>query len=130
MHLFVVIGMQTRAKLNMVTQMAEVLTARGASFTLLDNSDKPLELPDVPRVRLSGGCVCCSLAGAFIPAVWKLKTDYALLPVSSLADPETLAFVLDSLRGTIQITVIALVDSATQAQHPHLAQKYTFYSDY
>lgn len=82
------------------------------------------------RRRLVGGCVYCSLAAAIIPLVWRLETDYGLLLVSSSADPEVRALVLDSLRSRrIQITTVALIDGLTQTRHPHLAQKLAFYSD-
>jgi len=60
-----------------------------------------------------------------------LETDYALLPVSSSADPEALAFILSSMRSSrIQITTLALIDTLTQTRHPHLAHKLAFYSDH
>ncbi|MBL8116036.1 MAG: hypothetical protein JNJ78_00790 [Anaerolineae bacterium] len=97
---------------------------------MFDNGDEPLKLDTVMRRRLVGGCVCCSLAAAIIPLVWRLETDYGLLLVSSSADPEVLALVLDSLRSRrIQITTVALIDGLTQTRHPHLAQKLAFYGD-
>jgi hypothetical protein len=130
MRLLVIIGMRQDAKSRLAHMLIDLLIAQNASLTLLDNSDEPLKLDMVSRQRLVGGCVCCSLAATLIPLVWRLETDYGLLLVSSSADPELLAFVLDSLRsGRIQITTVALIDGLTQTRHPHLAQKLAFYSD-
>jgi hypothetical protein len=130
MHLIVIIGLRQEAKSGMAHLLIESLIAQKASLTVFDNGDEPLKLDTVTRRRLVGGCVCCSLAAAIIPLVWRLETDYGLLIVSSSADPEALALVLDSLQSRrIQITTVALIDELTQTRHPHLAQKLAFYSD-
>jgi len=130
MHLIVITGLREEAKSGLAHLLIESLIAQNASLTVFDNGDEPLKLDIVMRRRLVGGCVCCSLAAAIIPLVWRLETDYGLLLVSSSADPEALALVLDSLRsGRIQITTISLIDVLTQTRHPHLAQKLAFYSD-
>lgn len=130
MHLIVITGMRQDAKSTLTHLLVERLISQNASLTVFDNGDEPLKLDTVIRRRLVGGCVCCSLAAAIIPLVWRLETDYGLLLVSSSADPEALALVLNSLRSRrIQITTISLIDVLTQTCHPHLAQKLAFYSD-
>ena len=130
MHLIVITGMLHQPKATLTRMFIEALSAETRRLALFDNSDVPLNLDIMTRQRLAGGCVCCSLAAALIPLVWRLDADYALLPVSSSADPEALALVLDSLRSRrIQITTVALIDGLTQTRHPHLAQKLAFYSD-
>jgi hypothetical protein len=131
MRLIVITGIRHTAKIELAQRLIEALTAQNVSLTLLDNGDEPLKLDSVTRQRLAGGCVCCSLAAALIPLVWRLETNYALLLTSSSADPETLAFLLSSLRSErIQLTTLALIDTLTQVRHPHLAKKLAFYSDY
>jgi hypothetical protein len=131
MRLIVITGMRHAAKVELAQRLIQALSAQNASLTLLDNGDEPLKLDSVTRQRLAGGCVCCSLAAALIPLVWRLETDYGLLLTSSSADPEALALILDSLRsGRIQITTLALIDTLTKDRHPHLAQKLAFYSDH
>jgi G3E family GTPase len=131
MRLIVITGMRHAAKVELAQRLIQALSAQNVSLTLLDNSDEPIKLAAVTRQRLAGGCVCCSLAAALIPLVWRLETDYALLTVSSSADPEVLAFILSSLRSSrIQITTLALIDTLTQTRHPHLAHKLAFYSDH
>ncbi|MCU0514832.1 MAG: hypothetical protein MUE40_19935, partial [Anaerolineae bacterium] len=71
-HLIVMIGAQHAARAALAAYLAGLAQARGHSVTLLDNCDTPLHLAGVPRVRLAGGCVCCGLAEALIPAVWRL----------------------------------------------------------
>lgn len=130
MHLIVIIGMRQDAKSRLAHLLITTLISQNVSLTVLDNGDEPLRLDSLTYRRLAGGCICCSLAAAIIPLVWRLETDYGLLLVSSSADPETLALILDSLRsGRIQITTVSLIDSLTQTRHPHLAQKLAFYSD-
>lgn len=130
MQLIAITGMLHQPKATFTQALIKKLSAETDRLALIDNSDAPLELGGVTRQRLAGGCVCCSLAAALIPLVWRLDADYALLPVSSSADPETLALILDSLRsGRIQITTVSLIDVLTQTRHPHLAKKLTFYSD-
>jgi predicted nucleic acid-binding protein len=129
-QLIVIIGMLHQPKAALTRMFIEALSAETDRLALLDNSDASLGLDGVTRQRLAGGCVCCSLAAALIPLVWRLDAEYVLLPVSASADPEALAFMLDSLRGErIRITTIALIDALTQDQHPHLARKLAFYSD-
>jgi len=129
-QLIAITGMLHQPRAKLTQAFIEALSAKTERLVLIDNSDVPLTLDLVTRQRLAGGCVCCSLAAALIPLVWRLDADYALLPVSSSADPETLAFILNSLRnGRIQITTVSLIDGLTQTRHPHLAQKLAFYSD-
>ena len=130
MQLIVITGMLHQPKAMLTEALIEALSAETDRLALIDNSDTPLMLDKVTRQRLAGGCVCCSLAAALIPLVWRLDADYALLPVSSSADAEALAFMLDSLRGErIRITTTALIDHLTQVRYPHLARKLAFYSD-
>jgi G3E family GTPase len=127
-QLIVITGMRHSAKTELARALIEALTAQNIPLTVIDNGDEPLKLGI--GTRLAGGCVCCSLAAAVIPLVWRLKTDYGLLLTSSSSDPETLYLLLDSLRGSrVQITTIALVDDSTKTQYPYLAQKFVFYSD-
>jgi len=103
---------------------------RGKRLALLDNSDAPLALAGVRRQRLTGGCVCCSLAPELISHLGRLDADYALLPVSAMADPGALASILDSLRSErIQITTVSLIDNLTQIRNPYLTRKLESYSD-
>ncbi len=130
MQLIAITGMLHQPKATLTQALITALSAETDRLALIDNSDVPLSLDSVTRQRLAGGCVCCSLAAALIPLVWRLDADYALLPVSASADPETLAFMLDSLRSVrVQITTIALIDALTQDRHPYLARKLVFYSD-
>lgn len=130
MQLIAITGMLHQPKVTLTRALIDALSAETDRLALIDNSDTPLMLDDVPRRRLAGGCVCCSLAAALIPLVWRLDADYALLPVSSSADPEALALILGGLRGgRVQIATIALIDTMTQDRHPHLARKLAFYSD-
>lgn len=130
MRLIAITGMLHQPKAALTRALIDALTTDTDRLALIDNSDIPLMLNDVMRRRLAGGCVCCSLAAALIPLVWRLDADYALLPVSSSADPQALALILDSLRGgRVQITTIALIDAMTQDRHLHLGRKLAFYSD-
>ena len=130
MHLIAVTGMMHQPKATLTQAFASRLVTMTDRLFLIDNSDAPLILDDMTRKRLGGGCVCCSLAASLIPLVTRLDADYALLPVTAAADPEALALVLDSLRGTrTQITTITLIDNKTEERYPYLAQKLTFYSD-
>ena len=130
MQLIAITGMLHQPKATFTQALIKALSAETDRLTLIDNGDMPLSLDDVTRRRLAGGCVCCSLAAALIPLVSRLDVDYALLLVSAAADPEALAFLLDSLRGVrMQVTIITLIDALTQDRHPHLARKLTFYSD-
>ena len=91
----------------------------------------PLKIDGVTSQRLTGGCVCCSLATALISQLGRLDADYALLPVSALADPGALASILDSLRSEhIQITTVSLIDKLTQIRNPYLMRKLEAYSDF
>lgn len=130
MQLIAITGMLHQPKATFTQALIEALFVETDRLVLIDNGDIPLSLDSVTRRRLAGGCVCCSLAAALIPLVWRLDADYALLLVSAAADPETLAFMLDSLRGVrMQITTIALIDALTQDRYPHLVHKLVFYND-
>lgn len=130
MHLIAITGLMHQPKA-MLTQALVVGLAKVIDqLFLIDNSDSAVMLDNIAQRRLTGGCVCCSLAATLIPLVKRLETDYAILPVSAAADPESLAFTLDSLRGTrVHITTIALIDDRTHVQHSYLAQKQVFHSD-
>lgn len=130
MRLIVITGLLHPPKVALTQALIQRLSTRTDRIVLIDNGDEPLMLNEVSRQRLTGGCVCCSLAAPLIPLVWRLQADEALLVVSGMADPEVLSFLLSSLRGArVQITTIALIDSLTQTRHPYLAQKLAFYSD-
>ncbi len=131
MHLIVITGLRHDVKTAFVGQLITHLSSEGCRITLLDNGETPLRLDDLPHQRLHGGCVCCSLAASLIPLVWRLQTDYALLLTSAAADPETLALLLSTLRGSrLHITTIALIDNHTRDHVTYLARKLHFYADH
>lgn len=132
-HLLVLVGLPVGAKATLAVTLAHALPAAGRTVTLLDNGDTPVPpdtLPPVKRIRLPGGCVCCTVAGRLFPAVARVTTDTALLVVSALAQPELLARVLDALRTpTCTITIIALLDQHTRVRFPYLADQYLLMAD-
>ena len=131
MQLIAITGRLHRPKARFTQALIEVLSAETDRLALIDNSDAPLATDGVTRLRLAGGCVCCSLATALISQLGRLNADYALLPVSALADPEALASLLDSLRSECtRITTVSLIDTLTQVRHPHLRQKLESFSDF
>ncbi len=130
MQLIVIIGMLHQPKARFTQALIEALSEETDRLALLDNSDAPLAIAGVRRQRLAGGCVCCSLAPALISRLGRLDADYALLPVSAMADPGALASILDSLRSErVQITTVSLIDNLTQNHNPHLTRKLESYSD-
>lgn len=131
MRLFAITGLRQDMKSALAQTLIKRISQRGNTLTLLDNSDDPQQWAAVSRQRLIGGCVCCSLASALIPVVWKLQTDYAILITASSADPELLARLLDSFAGThVHTVTFALVDDRTRNTIPYLARKLTFYAHY
>lgn len=131
MRLFAITGLCQDMKGALAQTLIERIFQRGNTLTLLDNGDDPQQWEAVSRQRLVGGCVCCSLASALIPVVWKLQTDYGVLVTSSSADPELLARLLNSFAGThIHTVTFALVDDRTRNTIPYLARKLTFYARY
>ena len=130
MQLIAIIGMLHQPKARFTQALIEVLSEETDRLALLDNNDVPLAIAGVRRQRLAGGCVCCSLATALISQLGRLDADYALLPVSAMADPGALASILDSLRSErVQITTVSLIDNLTQNHNPHLTRKLESYSD-
>lgn len=128
MQLIAITGMLHRPKARFTQALIEVLSAETDRLALIDNSDAPLATDGVTRLRLAGGCVCWT---ALITQLGRLNADYALLPVSALADPEALASLLDSLRSECtRITTVSLIDTLTQVRHPHLRQKLESFSDF
>lgn len=131
MRLFAITGMLHQPKARFTQALIELLSAETDRLVLMDNSDVPLAIPGVTSQRLTGGCVCCSLATALIWHLGRLDADYALLPVSALADPWALAQILNSLPSEgIQITAVSLIDSLTQMRNPYLTRKLESYSDF
>ena len=131
MRLIAITGMLHQPKARFTQAIIDVLPVENGRLALLDNSDVPLEIAGVTRQRLTGGCVCCSLAPALISQLGRLDADYALLPVSALADPGALASILDGLRSErIQITTVSLIDNLTQIRHPYLTRKLESHSDF
>ena len=131
MRLIAITGMRHQPKARFTQALIELLSAETDRLALMDNSDVPLAIDGVTRHRLVGGCVCCSLATALIAQLGRMDADYALLPVSALADPGALASILDSLRSErIQITTVSLIDTLTQIRNPYLARKLESYSDF
>ncbi|MDE2821130.1 MAG: hypothetical protein OXT68_08040 [Chloroflexota bacterium] len=133
MRLIAITGMLHQPKARFTQALMGVLSAETDRLALIDNSEAPLAIAidGLTRHRLAGGCVCCSLAPALISQLGRLEADYALLPVSALADPGTLALILDNLRGErIQITTVSLIDNLTQTRKPYLTRKLTYYSDF
>ena len=131
MRLIAITGMQHQPKARFTQALIEMLSAETDRLALLDNCDVPLAIDAVRRQRLASGCVCCSLAAALISRLGQLDADYALLPVSALADPGALASILDNLRSQrIQITTVALIDDLTQDRNPYLTRKLESYSDF
>ncbi|MDE2636088.1 MAG: hypothetical protein OXI30_06960 [Chloroflexota bacterium] len=131
MRLIAIIGMLHQPKAKFTQALIEVLSAKSDRLALIDNCDMPLTISGVARQRLTGGCVCCSLAAALISRLGRTDADYALLPVSAQADPAALASILESLRSErIQITTVSLIDALTQFRNPYLARKLIFYSDF
>ncbi len=131
MRLIAIIGMLHQPKARFTQALIEVLSAKSDRLALIDNCDMPLTISGVARQRLTGGCVCCSLAAALISRLGRMDADYALLPVSAQADPAALASILESLRSErIQITTVSLIDALTQFRNPYLARKLKSYSDF
>ncbi len=131
MRLIAITGMLHQSKARFTQALLEVLSAETDRLALMDNCDVPLAIDGVRRQRLAGGCVCCSLATALISGLGRLDADYALLPVSALADPGALASILNSLRSErIQITTVSLIDALTQIRNPYLTRKLASYSDF
>lgn len=130
MQLIAIIGLQHQPKVTLTQSLIDVLSVKSKRIALIDNSDTSQWLDGVTYHRLAGGCVCCSLAAALPPLVWDLDADFAVMPVSSSADPEALALMLDHLRSEhIQITMVSLIDNLTQTHYPHLAKNLESYSD-
>ena len=130
MRLITITGMLHQPKAGFTRALIEVLSAETDRLALLDNSDLPLAIDGVTRQRLAGGCVCCSLATALIAQLGRLEADYALLPVSALADPEALATILDSLQSErVQIATVSLINNLTRIRDPYLTRKLESYSD-
>ncbi len=130
MQLIAITGMLHQPKARFTWALVEVLSEETERLALLDNSDAPLAIEGVRRERLMGGCVCCSLAAALISQLGRLDADYALLPVSAMADPVALASILVSLRSEgRQVTTVALIDDLTRTRNPYLTRKLEFYSD-
>ncbi|MCY4023819.1 MAG: hypothetical protein OXF32_10255 [Anaerolineaceae bacterium] len=131
MQLIAITGMLHQPKARFTQALIELLSAETDRLALMDNSDMPPAIDGVTRQRLAGGCVCCSLAAALIWHLGRLDADYALLPVSALADPGALASILNSLRSErVQITTVSLIDTLTQTRNPYLTRKLEFYSDF
>ncbi|MCY3798552.1 MAG: hypothetical protein OXG84_12130 [Chloroflexi bacterium] len=131
MRLIAIIGMLHQPKARFTQALLEVLSAESDRLALIDNCDMPLTISGVARQRLTGGCVCCSLAAALISRLGRMDADYALLPVSAQADSAALASILESLRSErIQITTVSLIDALTQFRNPYLTRKLMFYSDF
>jgi len=129
-ELIAITGMRYAPKVALVRALAAQHHAQGRRALLLHNTEQPIDLDYAERTRFSGGCVCCSLAASLIPTIWKLAADVALLPVSASADPELLARVLQTVQNTrVHAHTIALIDPATRANHPYLAQRLAFYAD-
>ncbi|MCY4063070.1 MAG: hypothetical protein OXG53_11930 [Chloroflexi bacterium] len=130
MRLIAITGMRHQPKARFTQALIELLSAETDRLALMDNCDMPLAIDGVRRQRLAGGCVCCSLAPALISRLGRMDADYALLPVSALADPGALASILNSLRSErIQITTMSLIDKLTQIRNPYLTRKLESYSD-
>ncbi len=131
MQLIAITGMPHQPKARFTQALIEVLSEETDRLALIDNCDMPLSISGVTRQRLAGGCVCCSLASGLISQLGRLDADYALLPVSALADPGALASILDSLRSEgLQITTVSLIDILTQIRNPYLSRKLKYYSDF
>jgi len=130
MKLIALSGLQADLKAEVALGLARTLIDSGASVTLLDNNDHKMAVEGIESVRFGGGCVCCSMAAQLFPAVWKLKTDYALLVTSSAASPETLAYVMGQVRGErVSVATFALIDDFTRTEIPYLADQLTWYAD-
>lgn len=128
MHLIAITSTLHQPKALLVEALVQALPA--SRLFLIDNADKPIKIENIMVKRLSGGCVCCSLAGALIPLIARLNADYVLMPVSSRADAESLSLLLDNLRDEhLRITKIALIDEVTRMRHPYLAQNLARHSD-
>ena len=131
MQLIAITGMLHQPKARFTQALIELLSAETDRLALMDNSDVPLEIAGVTRQRLAGGCVCWSLAAALISQLGRLDADYALLPVSALADPGALASILNGLRSErIKTTTVSLIDTLTQTRNPYLTRKLESYSDF
>lgn len=126
-------GVPVRAKIALAITLLHALHAAGRQVLLLDNGDVPVplaELPPITRVRLTGGCVCCTLAGRLIPQLAHTSSDTALLISSARAEPAMLAHLLGTLQHPQRrIASVALLDPATCTRHPHLADQYQLYAD-
>ena len=131
MRLIAITGMLHQPKARFTQALIELLSAETDRLALLDNSDVPLAINGVTSQRLAGGCVCCSLATALISQLWRLDADFALLPVSALADPGALASILNSMRSErVQTSTVSLIDTLTQMRNPYLTRKLESYSDF
>ncbi|NJL04739.1 MAG: hypothetical protein HC911_07475 [Chloroflexaceae bacterium] len=127
-------GVPVQAKLALTLTLLHHLHATGRATLLIDNGDMPLPLEQLPplvrRVRLTGGCVCCTLAGRLIPLVAAAPAATVLLLVSARAEPALLAHLLGTLQHPCRrVASVALLDAATRTRHPHLAEQYQLYAD-
>lgn len=130
MKLIAITGLDHAEKRAAVEMLAEALTVQGAQVQVIDNADQALRL-DTPTWRLPGGCACCSLAFGLIELVNRLDCDYALLPVSGSAMPDTLALILNSLRTPDRaIITLALISDALWERHPYLAASLSTHADH
>jgi cobalamin biosynthesis protein CobW len=80
--------------------------------------------PEENVVELANGCICCTVADDFVPALDALlsrspKVDHILIETSGLALPKPLvqAFQWPSVRGRVTVdAVVAVVDGAALAE--------------
>ena len=132
-NLLALCGVPVRAKIALATTLLHTLHAAGRQVLLLDNGDVPVPtdgLLPISRVRLTGGCVCCTLAGRLIPQIVRTPSDTALLISSARAEPALLAHLLGTLQHPQRrIASVALLDEQPCTRHPHLADQYQLYAD-
>ncbi|MCU0495490.1 MAG: hypothetical protein MUD01_28195 [Chloroflexaceae bacterium] len=113
-RLLAICGMATEAKATLAMQLAEAEVQAGRRVVIFDNNDRRLQVEGLLPRRLTGGCVCCSLAGPLRQAVEQSDADTLLLVVSALAEPQQLARMLARLRRPQRAVLsIAVLDART-----------------
>jgi hypothetical protein len=122
-------GVNEPLKRSATAWLAEMLLAAGHSVTLLDNSHDPLERHDVPTIRLSGGCICCSLANQLFPALARAQGEVLLLPLSPLAQPDGVRHLLNGVGSSYRVRLLALASPPTDGHSPYLTGVWRAHAD-
>ena len=95
----------------------------GIDGEILRNCGIP-DCPDENIVELANGCICCTVADDFVPALDQIlalepRVDHIVIETSGLALPKPLvqAFQWPSVRGRVTVdSVVAVVDGPALAE--------------